>query len=137
MAGLGKLLGDVAQLLQLVVWLARPRPYKLRAPRLLTSTDDSMLAAPQSAARRAKWASVIPTPIHAKSKPKFTKAYSFGLLTGSSSIVMEPTIRLPNDQRVQRGRLAQGAFTWSDFFPAILSSAFENWPSKFPGGSPD
>ena len=59
----------------------------MRGPRLLTSTEswnDSMLAAPQSAARRAKWASVIPTSMHAKSKPIFTKAYSFGLVTGSS-----------------------------------------------------
>jgi hypothetical protein len=59
----------------------------MRGPRLLTSTEswnDSMLAAPQSAARRAKWASVIPTSMHAKSKPIFTKAYSFGLVSGSS-----------------------------------------------------
>ena len=48
--------------------------------------------------------------------PKFTKAYSFGLVTDLPYIVMEPTIRLLNDQRVQRGRAAQGAFTWSDFF---------------------
>ena len=34
---------------------------------------------------------------------------------------MEPTIRLLNDQRVQRCRAAQGASTWSDFFPQFFS----------------
>jgi hypothetical protein len=61
--------------------------------------------------------------------PKFTKAYSFGLVTGLPYIVMEPTIRLLNDQRVQRGRAAQGAFTWSDFFPQFFFSTFQNWQS--------
>jgi hypothetical protein len=42
---------------------------------------------------------------------------------------MEPTIRLLNDQRVQRGRAAQGAFTWSDFFPQFFFSTFQNWQS--------
>jgi hypothetical protein len=61
--------------------------------------------------------------------PKFTKAYSFGLVTDLPYIVMEPTIRLLNDQRVQRGRAAQGAFTWSDFFPQFFFSTFQNWQS--------
>jgi hypothetical protein len=84
-----------------VVHLAGPGPYKLMAPRLLTSTESwnhSMLAAPQSAARRAKWASVIPTSMHAKSKPKFTKAYSFGLVTGSSRYCHEAHNSSLNDQ---------------------------------------
>jgi len=98
-AGLRNLLGDVAQLCSCSSgW---PGPYKLMAPRLLTSTEswnDSMLAAPQSAARRAKWASVIPTSMHAKSKPKFTKAHSFGLVTGSSRYCHEAHNSSLNDQ---------------------------------------
>jgi hypothetical protein len=44
---------------------------------------------------------------------------------------MDGTIRLPNDQRRQRGRQAPESFTGSDFFPQFFSSNFENWQSSF------
>jgi hypothetical protein len=44
---------------------------------------------------------------------------------------MEPTIRLPNDQRAQNDAAQhKEPFAWSDFFPLFLSSTFENWQSK-------
>jgi hypothetical protein len=60
-------------------------------------------------------------PIHAKSKPKFTKAYSFGLVTGLFfSIVMGRTIRLPMISERNEATQRAERFTRSDFLPALL-----------------
>jgi hypothetical protein len=48
-------------------------------------------------------------PIHAKSKPKFTKAYSFGLVTGLFFYRHGPHNSSSNDQRAQRGNATRGA----------------------------
>ena len=47
-----------------------------------------------------------------KAKPKFTKAYSFGLVTGLFFLLsLGRTIHLPDDHRAERGRA-----TWAGLY---------------------
>jgi hypothetical protein len=69
---------------------------------------------------------------HAKAKPKFTKAYSFGLVTGLFFILSWAgqfifQMITERNEAEQHGQ----AFTWSDFFPQFFSSTLENWQSEF------
>jgi hypothetical protein len=65
-------------------------------------------------------------------KPRFVKAYGFGLLTGllfllswSGQFIFQ-AIEVRNDA-AQHG----SSFTWSEFLPQFFSSTFENWQSEF------
>src|SRR5215203_3417274 len=67
-----------------------------------------------------------------KAKPKFTKAYSFGLVTGLFFILSWAgqfifQMISERNEAEQHGQ----AFTWSDFFPQFFSSTLENWQSEF------
>jgi hypothetical protein len=67
-----------------------------------------------------------------KAKPKFTKAYAFGLITGLFFILSWAgqfifQMISERNEAEQHGQ----AFTWSDFFPQFLSSTLENWQSEF------
>jgi hypothetical protein len=60
-------------------------------------------------------------PIHAKSKPKFTQAYSFGLVTGLF-FISSWTAQFLFQMISERNEATQHAerFTWFDFLPALL-----------------
>lgn len=65
-------------------------------------------------------------------KPRWTKAYSFGLVTGAlflfawlgQFIFQLITVR---NEDIQHGQ----EFAWGDFLPQFLASTFENWQSEF------
>jgi hypothetical protein len=67
-----------------------------------------------------------------RGKPRFGKAYSFGLVTAvlflaswtGQFIAQAITVA---DEAEQHGQ----AFQWSDFWPQFFSSTFENWQSEF------
>ncbi|VTR77652.1 DUF6766 family protein [Cellulomonas hominis] len=65
-------------------------------------------------------------------RPKFFTAYSFGIVTGALFLFswagqfLFQLIEQRNDA-AEHGQ----AFEWSQFFPAFLSSTFENWQSEF------
>jgi hypothetical protein len=65
-------------------------------------------------------------------KPKFTKAYSFAIVTAVLFLLswtgqfVTQLISEKNEAQ-QHGE----AFQWSDFWPQFLSSTFENWQSEF------
>lgn len=65
-------------------------------------------------------------------RPRFFTAYSFGIVTGAlflASWLGQFTFQLIE----QRNEAAQHglSLTWAEFFPAFLSSTFENWQSEF------
>jgi len=65
-----------------------------------------------------------------KVKRKFSKVYSFGLVTGLFFILVGRTVHLPDiTDRNEAKQLGQ-AFTWSDFFPQFFSSTFGKWQSE-------
>jgi hypothetical protein len=65
-------------------------------------------------------------------RPRFYKAYSFGLVTGAffllswigQFVFQMITVRNEAEQHGQ-------PFTWSDFLPQFFSSTLENWQSEF------
>jgi uncharacterized protein DUF6766 len=65
-------------------------------------------------------------------RPKFTRAYSFAIVTGlffllswaGQFIFQMMEVRNEAEQHGQQ-------FSWSDFFPQFLQSTFENWQSEF------
>jgi hypothetical protein len=65
-------------------------------------------------------------------KPRWTKAYSFALVTGALFLFswlgqfVFQMITESNDAR-QHGQ----SFAWGEFLPQFLSSTFENWQSEF------
>jgi hypothetical protein len=67
-----------------------------------------------------------------KQRPRWTKAYSFGLVTGALFLVswagqfIFQAITVGNDAQ-EHGQ----QFAWGDFVPQFLSSTFENWQSEF------
>lgn len=65
-------------------------------------------------------------------KPRFTKAYSFGLVTGLFFVLSWAAqfifqMMSERNEAEQHGQV----FTWSDFLPQFFSSTFENWQSEF------
>lgn len=68
----------------------------------------------------------------AKSRPRFHRAYSFGIVTAGLFLVswagqfVFQAIAVRNEAD-QHG----SSFSWSEFFPQFLSSTFENWQSEF------
>ena len=65
-------------------------------------------------------------------KPRFTKAYSFAIITGLLFLLswtgqfISQVITERNEAR-QHGE----GFQWSEFFPQFFASTFENWQSEF------
>lgn len=65
-------------------------------------------------------------------RPRFHKAYSFGLVTGAFFLLswlgqfLFQMVAVRNESE-QHGQ----PFTWSDFLPQFFSSTFENWQSEF------
>jgi hypothetical protein len=65
-------------------------------------------------------------------RPRFHKAYSFGLVTGAFFLLswlgqfLFQMVAVRNEAE-QHGQ----PFTWSDFLPQFFSSTFENWQSEF------
>jgi hypothetical protein len=65
-------------------------------------------------------------------RPRFHKAYSFGLVTGAFFLLswlgqflfQMVVVRNESEQHGQ-------PFTWSDFLPQFFSSTLENWQSEF------
>ena len=65
-------------------------------------------------------------------KPRFSKAYGFGIVTAalfllswSGQFVFQ--LMTERNEAQQHGE----AFAWADFWPQFLSSTFENWQSEF------
>jgi hypothetical protein len=68
----------------------------------------------------------------AKSRPRFHRAYSFGIVTGIFFVVSWVGQFVFQAIAVRNDAAEHGSeFTWSDFFPQFLSSTFENWQSEF------
>ena len=65
-------------------------------------------------------------------RPRFHKAYSFGLVTGAFFLLswlgqfLFQMVVVRNDAE-EHGQ----PFTWSDFLPQFFSSTLENWQSEF------
>jgi len=65
-------------------------------------------------------------------RPRFTRAYSFAIVTGLFFLLswvgqfVFQLIEVRNEAE-QHGQ----QFTWSEFFPQFLQSTFENWQSEF------
>jgi hypothetical protein len=65
-------------------------------------------------------------------KPRWSKAYSFGLVTGAlflfswlGQFIFQ--IIVERNEAQQHGQ----SFSWSDFFPQFFESTLENWQSEF------
>ncbi len=65
-------------------------------------------------------------------KPRFTKAYSFALVTGLF-FVLSWAGQFIFQMITERNDAAQHGqrFEWAEFSPQFLSSTFENWQSEF------
>ncbi|MFD2794917.1 DUF6766 family protein [Promicromonospora vindobonensis] len=67
-----------------------------------------------------------------KSRPRFHRAYSFGIVTAGFFLVswigqfVFQAIAVRNEA-AQHG----SPFSWADFYPQFLASTFENWQSEF------
>lgn len=65
-------------------------------------------------------------------KPRFAKAYSFGLVTAAMFLVawlgqFVSQIFVVRADAAEHGQ----AFSWSEFLPRFLASTLENWQSEF------
>jgi len=66
------------------------------------------------------------------SRPRFTKAYAFGLVTGLFFLLSWAAQFIFQMMEVRNEAQQHGQqFTWSDFFPQFFQSTFENWQSEF------
>ena len=65
-------------------------------------------------------------------RPKFFTAYSFGIVTGALFLLSwaGQFVFQAIEQRTEAAEHGS-TFAWSEFFPAFLSSTFENWQSEF------
>ena len=65
-------------------------------------------------------------------KPRFTRAYSFALITGLFFLLswagqfVAQVVQIRNEAQ-QHGE----TFAWADFWPDFFASTFENWQSEF------
>jgi hypothetical protein len=65
-------------------------------------------------------------------RPRWHKAYSFGLVTGAFFLVSWLGQFLFQMAAVRNEAEQHGqTFTWSEFLPQFFSSTFENWQSEF------
>jgi len=72
------------------------------------------------------------SPTSTSSRPRFTKAYSFGLVTGLFFLLSWAAQFIFQMMEVRNEAQQHGQqFTWSDFFPQFFQSTFENWQSEF------
>jgi hypothetical protein len=67
-----------------------------------------------------------------QNKPRFPKAYGFGLITLGLFVLswggqFISQVMVERDEARQHG----GAFHWSEFWPQFFASTFENWQSEF------
>src|SRR5215213_4503672 len=65
-------------------------------------------------------------------KPRFSKAYSFAIVTGLFFLLswagqFIAQVITERNEAEQHGQ----AFEWSEFFPQFFASTFENWQSEF------
>jgi hypothetical protein len=65
-------------------------------------------------------------------KPRFWKAYSFGLVTGALFLAawagqFVTQLEVVRNESLQHGEV----FSWGDFTAQFLASTFENWQSEF------
>jgi hypothetical protein len=66
------------------------------------------------------------------SRPRFIKAYAFGLVTGLFFLLSWAAQFIFQMMEVRNEAQQHGQqFTWSDFFPQFFQSTFENWQSEF------
>src|SRR3954469_10421950 len=72
------------------------------------------------------------SPTSTSSRPRFTKAYSFGLVTGLFFLLSWAAQFILQMMEVRNEAQQHGQqFTWSDFSPQFFQSTFENWQSEF------
>ncbi len=65
-------------------------------------------------------------------RPRFSKAYSFGIITGLLFLLswfgqFVFQVAEVSNQAAEHG----STFDWSDFWPQFFSATFENWQSEF------
>jgi hypothetical protein len=65
-------------------------------------------------------------------RPRFTKAYSFGIVTGLLFLLswlaqFAFQVAEVSNEAAQHG----SSFEWSEFWPQFFSATFENWQSEF------
>ena len=66
------------------------------------------------------------------SRPRFHRAYSFGLVTAGFFLVSWIGQFVFQAIAVRNEATEHGSqFSWAEFFPQFLSSTFENWQSEF------
>lgn len=65
-------------------------------------------------------------------KPRFARAYSFGLVTAGLFVVAWSG-QFVFQLMTVRNEVSEhgGTFSWGDFWPQFLSSTMENWQSEF------
>jgi hypothetical protein len=65
-------------------------------------------------------------------KPRFSRAYSFGLVT-AGLFVFSWLGQFVTQMVVERNDAAEHgqSFSWSEFLPQFFASTFENWQSEF------
>ncbi|WP_104522376.1 DUF6766 family protein [Blastococcus atacamensis] len=67
-----------------------------------------------------------------KNRPRFTKAYSFGIVTGLLFLLSWLGQFLFQLAEVSNDAAEHGTnFEWSEFWPQFFSATFENWQSEF------
>ena len=65
-------------------------------------------------------------------KPRFTRAYSFALITGLFFLLSWVGQFVAQVAQVRNEAQQHGEqFAWSDFWPDFFASTFENWQSEF------
>ncbi|WP_052091533.1 DUF6766 family protein [Modestobacter caceresii] len=67
-----------------------------------------------------------------KNRPRFSKAYSFGIVTGLLFLLSWLGQFIFQVTEVSNDALEHGTtFSWSEFWPQFFSATFENWQSEF------
>ncbi|WP_164701529.1 DUF6766 family protein [Modestobacter sp. KNN46-3] len=67
-----------------------------------------------------------------KNRPRFSKAYSFGIVTGLLFLLSWLGQFIFQVAEVRNDALEHGTtFSWSEFWPQFFSATFENWQSEF------
>ena len=67
-----------------------------------------------------------------RKRPPFSKAYSFGIITGLLFLLSWLGQFVFQLAQVRNEAEQHGsAFQWSDFWPQFFSATFENWQSEF------
>jgi hypothetical protein len=65
-------------------------------------------------------------------KPRFTRAYSFALITGLFFLLSWVGQFVAQVAQIRNEAQQHGeTFAWADFWPDFLASTFENWQSEF------